>query len=189
MRVSLFVSALFAASLLGGVAMADRPSDDGGRSTRFSPREARQHEPRQMREAREHDGLSKARDSKLTDKLRTRGDMVDRYGSHGVVQSKGGGADVAGLKAQRDAQKAMERLNAKQNAVRNCSPTDDTCGSSRAAAAGAKASAKAEADKAAANRQAEEVKKMIDKLRAEKLRARIMKSLCEKHANMCSENL
>jgi hypothetical protein len=166
MRVSLFVSAMFAASLLGGVAMADRPSEDGGRSSHFNVREARSHE---AREARTHEGReaqTQTRDSKITERFRTHGDMVDRYASHGPAASS---QKVANTDA---AAKSKNPLNAKQEAVRNCSPNDDTCGSSsRANQASAKSSSRA--DKAITDSQGsmqrQEIQKMVNKIRNEKL--------------------
>src|SRR5262245_2014370 len=86
MRVSLIVSALFATSLFGGVALADRPGDDGGGRTRApvirEVREARVREVREVREPRVREQQERVvREAPLRDRLRARGDMVDRTGS------------------------------------------------------------------------------------------------------------
>jgi hypothetical protein len=183
MRVSLFVSALFVASLFGAAASADQPGDTGGRTARMpNMREVHVRQVREAREARPHETpQTKVRDHQLTDRLRARGDMIDRSSSRSSASTKAAHSDS--IKAQRDADKALKQLTAKQDAVRNCSPTDDTCASSRAARVSSAA-----ADKAA-QQQRSDVQRMVDKIRAEKLREKIMKQLCERHANMCAENL
>jgi hypothetical protein len=166
MRVSLFVSAMFAVSLVGGAALADRPSEDGGRSSHFNVREARTHEAREARSHEAREAVTHVRDSKVTEPFRAHGDMVDRYASHGpaAAQQKVANQDAAA--------KSKNPLNAKQEAVRNCSPSDDTCGSSsRANQASSKSSSRA--DKAVSDSQASmqraEVQKMVNKIRNEKL--------------------
>lgn len=183
MRVSLFVTALIASSLFGGVALADRPGDDsGGRTTRIQHvREVRMHQIREAREARpqQEAAQSRVRDPKINDHLRNRGDMVDRNGAKSSVTRAKAPAENA-IKSQRDADKALKQLTAKQDAVRNCSPTDDSCTSSRAAHV---------ATDKASRQQRSEVQQMVDKVRAQKLREKIMREMCEKHANTCAENL
>lgn len=193
MRVSLFVSALFTASLIGGVALAERPSEDGARSRVVQPREMmRSHgdrAERQVQERPQREATTKATESKLGDKLRAHGDMNERYGasSTGVAKSHGGG-DVNSIKAQRDADKALHRLTDKAKAVQNCAPNDDSCRSFRVAQTSEKTD-KAKAQQAEMDKQKAELKAMVDKQRAEKLKKMLNKSICEKHANMCSENL
>jgi hypothetical protein len=191
MRVSPFISVLFAASMLGGVALADRPAEDGmGRSRHVQPREmSRSHEAREAREARpQREATVKVRDNKVTERFRARGDMNERYGSRASGAAKSGGGAVNGIKAQRDADKALHRLTDKATAVQNCSPTDDTCLSSRVAKTNDKAD-KAAGERAVADKQRAELKAQIDRLREQKLKQMVMKSICEKHANMCAENL
>ena len=192
MRVGTFVSVFFAASLLGGVAMADRPSADGmGRGARHvQPREmSRTHEAREAREARpQRDTVTRAKDPHVTDRLRARGDMNERYGARAAAQSKAARETTASIKSQRDADKALHRITDKGKNQMNCSPTDDTCKSSRVAKTTDKAdkgTVQAQRD----NKQAQEVQKMREKIRMEKLKAIIFKKLCEKNANTCSENL
>ena len=187
MRVSLIVSALFATSLLGGVALADRPGDDGGARTSV-PRmqEMRMREVREAREARTRDVVRVVREAPVTEKLRQRGDMVDRSSSRAVVSKQ----------TQRDSRIDFTRPirdkkpNEKQQQVQNCSPTDDTCGGgarSQQKTAEQKARDKAAAEKAKQDR--DDVQKMRDRIRAEKMKAIIQKMLCEKHANTCADNL
>ena len=189
MRVSLIVSALFATSLLGGVALADRPGDDGGGRTSL-PRmaEMRLHEMREAREAREsrsHDTTRVVREAPTRERLRERGDIVDRSGSR-----------VSVSRTQNDTRSAPARfikerpVNEKQQQRQNCAPTDDSCGSgarSQQKSDKEKARDKAAAEKA--RRDQDDVQKMREKIRAEKLKARIEKMLCEKHANVCADNL
>lgn len=193
MRVSLFVSALFAASLFAGGAMADRPGgDDGGRTTRMPP----VREMRPVREVREvqirpHETpQTRVRDPQVTERIRARGDMVDRYGA-GPAAAAGKVQGEASIKAQRQAEKAREQLNARKNQVINCSATDDSCGASASAAAAAARAAnqQAKAERDAAAKQRAEIQKKIDELRAQRMREKLLKQICEKKANMCSENL
>jgi hypothetical protein len=177
--------------MLGGVALADRPSEDGGgRSHVVQPREmTHTREAREAREARPQREATetKEHESKLGEGLRSHGDMNEHYGSAaGGAKSHGGGTND--IKAQRDADKGLHRLTDKATAVQNCSPTDDTCHSSRVAKTNDKAE-KASAEKAATDKQRAELKQMVDKIRAEKLKSMVMKSICERHANMCSDNL
>ncbi len=190
MRFSLFVSAVFAASLFAGGALADRPGDDSGRTTRMpNVREMRPvREAREASAGRPHEApQTKVRENQTAERLRARGDMVDRYGAS-ASSGKGAAGQVSSIKSQRAAEKALERFNAKKNQVINCAPTDDSCGkSARIAEQAAKAGRQAAQEQG--SKQRAEVQKKIDELRAEKLRERIMKSLCEKKANMCSANL
>lgn len=192
MRLTPFVTVLFAASMLGGVALADRPGDDGaGRTRVVQPREmSRTHADREAREARpqREATVTRVHDNKLTERFRARGDMNERYGA-AAAGTKSRGGDTNSIKAQRDADKALHRITDKATAVQNCSPTDDTCHSSRVAKTSDKADKAAAAQKADTDKQRAELKEIVDRRRAEKLKAMVMKSICEKHANMCAENL
>lgn len=195
MRAHLFLSALFAASLFGGAAMADRPSDDGGRTTRMpNVREMRIREVRepQVRE-RPHETphTRVVREPQAIERLRARGDMVDRTGSRGAAQAKAAAAagDAAAAKAQREAVKAMRRLEEKKNAVINCAPNDESCTpSARHERLAAKAAQQAE-QKAEGEKQRAEVQKMVEKMRAEKLKAIMEQKMCQKMGNLCAEKL
>ena len=191
MRLTPFVSVLFAASMLGGVALADRPGEDGpGRTRVVQPREmSRSHDAREAREARpqREATVTRVHDNKVTERFRARGDMNERYGS-AAAGAKSRGGDTNGVKAQRDADKALHRITDKAKAAQNCSPTDDTCHSSRVARTSDKTD-KAAAERAAGDKQRAELKAIVDRHRAVKLKAMVMKSICEKHANMCAENL
>lgn len=196
MRLSLFVSAVFAASLFTGAAMADRPGEDGGRTGRLpAVRELRVHEAKQMKEARPAEArTTKVRDTTVTERFRNRGDVVDRYA--GTTSAAASKAQVTGhnIKSQRNAEKALERLNAKKSQVINCAPGDDACsGSSRAAAAGAQAAKQNNAastqQKSQNDRQRAEIQKKIDELRAERMKQKIMQKMCETKASACVANL
>ncbi|MFO0590821.1 MAG: hypothetical protein U0441_24975 [Polyangiaceae bacterium] len=193
MRVSLFVSALFTASLIGGVALAERPSEDGGgRSRVVQPREMVRHAERaerQVQERPQREATTRTTESKLGDKFRAHGDMNERYGASGTGAAKShGGGDVSSIKADRNADKALHRLTDKAKSVQNCAPNDDSCRSFRVAQTTEKTD-KAKAQQAEMDKQKAELKAMVDKQRAEKLKKMVNKSICEKHANMCSENL
>lgn len=196
MRLSLFVSAVFAASLFTGAAMADRPGEDGGRTGRLpAVRELRVHEAKQMKEARPAEArTTKVRDTTVTERFRNRGDVVDRYA--GTTSAAASKAQVTGhnIKSQRNAEKALERLNAKKSQVINCAPGDDACsGSSRAAAAGAQAARQnngAAADQKTKNdRQRAEIQKMIDAIRAERMKAKMMEMMCKMKASACGAEI
>lgn len=189
MRVSLFVSALITATLFGGVAMAERPSEDGARSRVVQPREmTRHHQEREARQARpEREATTRVRENKLADKFRPRGDMNERYGTAGTGATKSRTGEAT-IKSQREADKALHRLTDKAAAVQNCAPNDDSCRSYRVAKTEDKA-AREKAQQAEMTKQKAELKAMVDKIRAEKLKKMINKNICEKHANMCAENL
>lgn len=199
MRLNLFVSAVFAASLFAGGALADRPGDEGGgRTGRLAPvKEMRVREVREgnLKETRPQADTQRARvrDAQVTERFRNRGDMVDRYTAPASTGGKGQQAGAASIKSQRAAEKALERLNSRKNQVINCSPTDDSCSASaRVAQAGSKAAqqqqtkATADVTKQQDNRQRAEIQKKIDEIRAEKMKEKLMKSLCEKKANICN---
>ncbi|MBK8253980.1 MAG: hypothetical protein IPK82_15120 [Polyangiaceae bacterium] len=192
MRAHLFVSALFAVSLFGGAALADRPGEDGGRTGRMpNMRELRVRETREavVRERPHETPATKVRDPQVMERLRSRGDMVDRTGGSRAAGSQTK-ASVAGdsAKAQRAAEKALRKIEEKRHNAVNCSVTDDSCNASaRSAAAAARAGQ--EAQRAENNRQRKEIQKMVDKVRAEKMREKLSKMMCEKHANTCAENL
>jgi len=144
----------------------------------------RMQQVREAREARSPEAQVQVREAKVTDHLRSRGDMVDRTGGRSAKV-----AGEQGVQAQRGADRVQKQLTAKQDRVRNCSPTDDSCGSSsRAAQAGSQAAADRAAS-AAARQQRNDVQKMVEKMRAEKLREKIMRQMCERHANTCAETL
>ncbi|MEZ4296341.1 MAG: hypothetical protein R3B70_15325 [Polyangiaceae bacterium] len=192
MRAHLFVSVLFAGSLLGGSALADRPGDDaGGRTTRMPHvRELRIRETREpvVREVRTPDVHQKeVRVPAALERLRAHGDMVDRNTSRGAAagQRAAAAGDASAAKSQREADKALRRMDEKKHNAMNCSPTDDSCSpSARNAAAAARAAQQAES-----NKQRAEVQKMINERRAQKMKEMLMKQVCEKQANMCSDNL
>lgn len=191
MRAHLFVSALFAMSLFGGAAMADRPSDDGGRTARMPIRDM--HHVREQREVMQRETRvhvtpeSRPRDIHVTERLRNRGDMVDRHTSR-TMQPNNRASHNDAIKAQRDAAKAQRRLEEKKNQVINCAPNDEACGpgarSARVANQAAEKAAKQERD-----RQRAEIQKMVEKMRAEKLKAILQQKLCAKQGNLCAQIL
>lgn len=190
MRVSLFVSALFAASLFGGAVMADQPGEGGGRTARL-PNVVQDLKVKQARETRmerphETPQTKVVRETRVTERFRNRGDMVDRYSTKTAAPGKAA-RDVSSAKTGADLEKAARMLNKKQEAARNCAPTDESCASYGKTTGPAKAAA---ADQMRSeNKQADVVKKMIEKRLAEKMKARILKAICEKNANMCDANL
>jgi hypothetical protein len=198
MRANLFLSALFAASLFGGAALADRPGDDGGRPVRMPMvREIREMRMREVREPqvreRPHETPQTRvlREPQQMERVRARGDMVDRTGSRGAsAQARAAvTSEAASVKAQRQAAKAMRRLEEKKNAVINCAPNDESCSpSARSARVAAEAGQKA-TQQAAAERQRVEIQKMIEKLRAERLKAVMQEKMCQKMGNLCAEKL
>jgi hypothetical protein len=198
MRLSVFVSAVFAASLFAGGAMADRPGEDSGRTTRLPPvKELRVREVKEMKAAQPHDTTrtTRVRDNTVTERMRSRGDMVDRYGAGpSAAAAAKTGNNTASIKSQRNAEKALERLNARKNQVINCAPGDETCGqSSRAATAGARAATQnhtsAADQKSKDDRARAEIQKKIDELRAARMKEKIMQMMCEKKASTCVANL
>jgi hypothetical protein len=191
MRVSLFVSALFAVSLFGGAAMADRTGEDGGRTSRM-PRvsEMKMNHVREARDVRTQDKVQVkvAKDNHVTDRFRTKGDMVDRTPKAASSKASHGGAYDA--KSQRDMEKAMRRLNEKQRAQQNCSPTDETCASFGRTTGPAKAQQAAKNEtQAKMNAQKAELKKMVDKVREQRMKRIILAKICAVNANACAGGL
>lgn len=197
MRLSLFFSAVLATSLFAGGAMADRPGEGGGRTARVPVREMRIHAPKEMRQVQPAETrAARVRDTAATERFRNRGDVVDRYAGAGSAAAAKAANNPATIKAQRNAEKALERLNARKTQVINCSPTDDSCGqSSRAAAAGGRAAVQNQKNAAAAqqkrdnNMQRAEIQKKIDERRAQRLKARLLQKMCEMKASTCKADL
>ena len=192
MRAHLFVSALFAASLFGGAALADRPGEDGGRTTRMPVQEMRVREAREpmQRDVRPHQAPDlRVRDPQIVDRFRSRGDMVDRTTTRASApQTRAANDAGAAAKAQRDAAKAQRRLEEKKNAVINCAPNDEACApSARAARAAAEAGQKAQ--KAESDKQRAEIQKMVERVRAEKMKEKMNQKICERMGNLCAERL
>lgn len=190
MRPSLFFSAILATSLFAGGAMADRPGEDGGRTARVPVREMQMREVKEMRQVQPAETrTTRVRDTVVTERLRNRGDVVDRYTGAGSPAASKAQNNAASIKAQRNAEKALDRLNARKNQVINCSPTDDSCNQPSRAAVQNQKDAAAQQQKQDNNRQRAEIQKKIDELRAERMKQKLMEKMCQMKANACDANL
>jgi hypothetical protein len=179
MRANLFVSSLFAVSLIGGVALAERPSE-GGESRRpvrdHKLQDVRPHEASTVREhaAPTHQEKTSAREPKTVKELPTRGDNIDRsYASHAVV-----GSD----KGQQNAAPSSKTVNQAYLQARNCSDLDADCAKVHGKPAGnASEASMAKKDSDTQHKVSRaQVKEMVDKLH---------KMMCERHASSCADNL
>ena len=176
MRSNLFVSSLFAVSLIGGVALAERPSEGGeGRQPvrDHKLQDVRPHEATTVREhaAPAHQEKTSAREPKTVKELPTRGDNIDRsYASHALV-----GHD----KGQQNAAPATKTVNQAYVQARNCSDLDTDCAKIHGKPAGDTSVAKKDSDTQHKVSRAQ-IKEMVDKLH---------KMMCERHAAACADYL
>lgn len=180
MRATLFLSSLFAVSLIGSAALAERPSADGGESRRpirdHKASELRPHEASTVREhvaPATHEKAS-VREPRVIKDAPTRGDNVDRsYATHAAA-----GAN----KMHESAAPASKTVNQAYAQARNCSDTDTDCakvhGGKPAGNAGDHVEKK---DDAAAQKHTRaQIKEMVDKLH---------QMMCQQHAASCADYL
>ena len=175
MRATLFLSSLFAVSLIGGAAFAERPSE-GAESRRpirdHKLQELRPHEASTVREhaAPTQHERSSTREPKVVKEAPSRGDNVDRsYASH---------AAMTGDKAHQNAQPASKTTNKAYAEARNCSDTDTDCAKVHSNSSKGDTSAKKDDNKPKMTRA--QVQEMVDKLH---------KMMCERHAAACADYL
>lgn len=192
MRKSLILSAMFAASLFAGGAFADRPGEDGGAPARI-PHLAREipardlHETRQIREVREMRAEERRvvevheRAPSVFDRARQQGDVIDRTGaSHAVRTESAKDSNQVMMQSLGDREKARH-VRDRAAEVQNCSGVTDDC--QRTHAPSPAASEKAQKE------DRDQIQRMVDRVRAERLLKQIKKEMCEKIASSCSENL
>ncbi len=176
MRANLFVSSLFAVSLIGGVALAERPSEGGeGRHPirDHKLQDVKPHEATTVREhaAPTHQEKTSAREPKTVKELPTRGDNIDRsYANRAAV-----GSD----KGQQNAAPSSKTVNQAYVQARNCSDLDTDCAKVHGRPAGETSVAKKDSDNQHKVSRAQ-VKEMVEKLH---------KMMCERHASSCADNL
>lgn len=178
MRATLFLSSLFAVSLIGGAALAERPSEgaEGRRPIRdHKMQEVRHHEASTVREHAtpvRHEKASSHREPRAVKEAPSRADNIDRsYAAHAVMSSE---------KVHQSAQSDAKTINKAYLQARNCSDTSTDCAKIHGNAGGkadAGAAAKKDEKPALTRAQAQE---MIDKLH---------KMMCERHAAACADYL
>lgn len=175
MRATLFLSSLFAVSLIGSAALAERPSE--GAETRRPIRdhklqELRPHEASTVREhaAPAHREKASTREPKVVKEAPSRGDNVDRsYATHAAK-----GSDSA----HQNAQPAAKTINKAYMQARNCSDTDADCSKLHSNSSSNDTAAKKDDTKPKMTRA--QVQEMVDKLH---------KMMCERHAATCADYL
>jgi len=183
MRATLFLSSLFAVSLIGGVALAER-SAEGVESRRpvrdhkiqeMRPREAstvRERAPQVRREA-----PSVQREPRAIKEAPTHGDNVDRSYARHVVK---GGEKVhqnatpttralPTLKPTREAPRACAELTS------SCTPRQPTTGKS--------------SDSAAAKKEDKRELTARERARAQEMVKKLQAMMCERHAATCADYL
>jgi hypothetical protein len=181
MRATLFLSSLFAVSLIGSAALAERPSE-GSESRRpirdHKIQELRPHEASTVREhaAPVRHEKSSAREPKVLREAPNRGDNVDRsYAAHAAIS-----ADKMHQSAAPDA-KTVNKAYVQQ---RNCSDLTADCAKVHGGPAGNTSDAsvaKKDDSKAAEQKYTRaQIKEMVDKLH---------KAMCEQHASSCADYL
>lgn len=177
MRATLFLSSLFAVSLIGGVASAERPS--GGAESRRPIRDHKIQELRPREASTVRERAAPVRPEKVTTRepraikeAPTRADNIDR--SYAVQAAKG--AD----KVHQNAQPASKTINKAYLQARNCSDMDADCAKihGKPGAKGGDAEVKKDDTKAKMTRA--QVQEMVDKLH---------KAMCERHAASCADYL
>ncbi|MEP7120154.1 MAG: hypothetical protein ABJE95_04550 [Byssovorax sp.] len=180
MRATLFLSSLFAVSLIGGVALAERPSD-GAESRRpvrdHKISELRPHEASTVREhvAPVSHEKSSVREPRVLKEAPNRGDNIDRsYAAHAVM-----GADKA---HQQNAAPGAKTINKAYLEARNCSDTDTDCAKVHGGKPAGNASDHVEKkdDAAAQKHTRAQIKEMVDKLH---------QMMCQQHAASCADYL
>lgn len=178
MRATLFLSSLFAVSLIGGVALAERPSE-GGESRHpvrdHKLQDVRPHEASTVREhaAPTHQEKTSNREPRVLKEAPSRGDNIDRsYAAHAAVSRDS---------AHQNASPASKTVNQAYLQARNCSDLTADCAKIHSNNAGnASDAAVAKKDDAAHKLSRAQVKEMVDKLH---------KMMCERHASACADNL
>ncbi len=177
MRATLFLSSLFAVSLIGGAAFAERPSE-GAESRRpirdHKIQELHSHEASTVRDHAAPVGHEKAstREPRLVKEPPTHGDNVDRsYAAH---------AAMSGDKAHQNAQPASKTINKAYTEARNCSDTDADCAKIHGKPAGNAGDTVAKTDDTRPRMTRAQVQEMVDKLH---------KMMCERHAAACADFL
>lgn len=177
MRANLFLSSLFAVSLIGGAAFAERPSEGAESRRPIRDHKIQELRPREASTVRDHAapvGHEKAstREPKVVKDAPTRGDNVDRsYAAH---------AARSGDKVHQNAQPASKTINKAYMEARNCSDTDADCAKIHGKPGGDSADKAAKKDDARPKVTRAQVQEMVDKLH---------KMMCERHAAACADYL
>jgi hypothetical protein len=182
MRATLFLSALFAVSLVGGAALAERPGE--GTEGRHPAREPKVQDlkPREastVREARHHEVRHEksTRSPAVLHERPNRGDNIDRaYGRQALSAHER-------TQKEKDLRAGTMPLNKSYESKRNCSDTGQDCSAHRAKAAGNASDekvAKKESQHEMTFRERAKVQEMIKKLH---------QMMCEKHAAHCADYL
>ena len=177
MRANLFLSSLFAVSLIGGAAFAERPSE-GAESRRpihdYKLQELRPHEASTVREhaaPAAHDKVT-TREPKALKEAPTRGDNVDRsYAAH---------APTSANQAHENAQPGSKTVNKAYAEARNCSDTDADCAKVHGKPAGNAGDTASKKDDTKPAMTRAQVQEMVDKLH---------KMMCARHAAACADFL
>ncbi len=180
MRATLFLSSLFAVSLIGSAALAERPSTDGGESRRpvrdHKISELRPHEASTVREhvaPAVHEKAS-AREPRVLKEAPNRGDNVDRsYAAHAAVSAD---------KVHESAAPSSKTVNKAYLEARNCSDLTADCAKVHGKPAGNTS------DSAAAKKDDDKQHKLT-RAQTQEMVEKLHKMMCERHAAACADYL
>lgn len=181
MRATLFLSSLFAVSLIGGAALAERPSE-GAESRRpirdHKLQEVRPHEASTVREPTavvHHEKSSATREPRAIKELPSRGDNIDRsYAAH---------AAMSGDNVHQNAKSDSTKVNKVYEAARNCSELTSDCSSTRGKSAGNSS------DASAAKKDDKHEMTARERAKAQEMIKMLNKMMCERHAATCADYL
>lgn len=179
MRATLFVSSLFAVSLIGSAALAERPSE--GVESRRTVRDHKVHEvrPREASTVRERAPQvqrekAPAREVREIKEHPTRADNIDRsYAAHAAVRGE----------VHQSLKPDTPKINKVYQAARNCSELTSDCSVSRIKSAGDRGEA------SAAKKEDKREMTARDRAKAQEMVKVIHKILCERHAAACADYL
>lgn len=182
MRATLFLSSLFALSLVGSAALAERPSAEGVESRRpvrdHKISELRPHEASTVREhvaPATHEKAS-TREPRVLKEAPNRGDNVDRsYAAHAAVSAD---------RVHESAAPASKTVNKAYVEARNCSDTDTDC----AKVHGGKPAGNT-SDSAAAAKKDDDKQHKLTRAQTQEMVEKLHKMMCERHAAACADYL
>ena len=180
MRATLFLSSLFAVSLIGSAALAERPSADGAESRRpirdHKASELRPHEASTVREhvaPATHEKAS-VREPRVIKDAPTRGDNVDRsYASHAAASAN---------KMHESAAPASKTVNQAYAQARNCSDLNTDCAKVHGKPAG-------NASDAASAKKDDDKQHKLTRAQTQEMVEKLHKMMCERHAAACADYL
>jgi hypothetical protein len=180
MRATLFLSSLFAVSLIGGAALAERPSADGGESRRpVRDHKISELRPREASTVREHTApapreKSAAREPRVLKEAPNRGDNVDR--------SYAARAAVGAERVHQTAGASPKAVNQAYLQARNCSDLNTDCAKIHGKPAG-------NTSESAVAKKDDDKQHKLTRARTQEMVDKLHKMMCERHAAACADYL